>query len=220
MLVLNAIRVIGWSAAVAQCATLAAEAMAQSGSIETTRSRVYVYVGKTGAGHAHGVEGTLAGGELRLNGSQTAANLTFVLGKLTADTSTARRWFKLPGEIDADTRAKVNASMLGDTVLNVAKYPTAQFVVKRVQSLGQTAPGSARYQLDGDLTLHGAQRPLTIVATADTRDGMTRLRGRFKIKQTDFGIKPFARFLGAVGATDELQILGEIWIRPLSAGRA
>jgi polyisoprenoid-binding protein YceI len=214
MAALNPLRMIGWSAVMAICATLAAEATAQSGSIDTTRSRVYVYVGKTGAGHAHGVEGTLAGGEIHLSGSSPAGNLTFDLGKFAADTSAARQLFKLPGEVDAQTRTQVSASMLGESVLNVKKYPTAQFVVKRVQLLGQTGPGTARYQLDGDLMLHGTQRPLTIVATAETVEGLTRLRGRFKIKQTDFGIKPFTKFLGAVGVTDELQILGEIWVRP------
>lgn len=214
MLVLNPVRVIGWSAVFAVCSALAAEAMAQTGSIDTTRSRVYVYVGKTGAGHAHGIEGTLTGGELQLNGASPAGKLTFDLGKFTADTPAARQLFKLSGEIDADTRAQVNASMLGEAVLNVKKYPTAEFVVKRVQPVGQAEPGIASFQLDGDLMLHGAQRPLTIVATAETRDGMIRLRGRIKIKQTDFGIKPFTKFLGVVGVTDELQILGEIWIRP------
>jgi hypothetical protein len=214
MFVLNPVRVIGWLAVIAIGSALAAEAMAQSGSIDTTRSRVYVYVGKTGAGHAHGVEGTLAGGELHLGGTSPAGNLTFDLGKFAADTPAARQLFKLPGEIDANTRGQVSASMLGESVLNVKKYPTARFVVKRVQALGPTGPGTARYQLEGELTLHGAQQPLTIVATADALEGMTRLRGRFKIKQTDFGIKPFTKFLGAVGVADELQILGEIWVRP------
>jgi len=36
----------------------------------------------------------------------------------------------------------------------------------------------------------------------------------FKIRQTDYGIKPFSRVLGAVGVKDELLISGDLWIMP------
>lgn len=194
-------------------AGLTADCFAQPGNVDTARSRVYVYVGKTGAGHIHGVEGTLAAGHLSLDPAGPGGKLVFDMHKFAADTPAARKLFKLDGEIDAHAQGQVNANMLGEAVLYVDKFPTAEFVVRRVQSIGQP-DGARRYQLDGDFLLHGVQRPVTIIATAETIEGMTRLRGRLVIKQTDYGIKPFSKFLGAVGVTDELQILGEIWLRP------
>ena len=42
-------------------------ASAQSGLVNLEHSKVYIFVGKKGAGHEHGVEGKLAAGELHLD---------------------------------------------------------------------------------------------------------------------------------------------------------
>ena len=134
---------------------------------------------------------------------------------MTADTAEARKYFKLPGETDAGTQAAVNANMHGAAVLNVGQFPTAEFVISTAQALQREAGQVGQpYQLDGELTLHGVKRATRIVATAETANGLILLRGRFALKQTDFGITPYSKLLGAVGIADELQIYGDLYLRP------
>jgi polyisoprenoid-binding protein YceI len=188
--------------------------VAQGGTVDVARSRIYVFVGKTGAGHEHAVEGVLSKGELDLK-QQNAGSLTFDLKSLSADTAAARKVLRLAGETDASTRGQVTANMLSATVLDTAKFPTAEFQVQKVQVLpaDPKQPGD-RYQLDGELTLHGVKRPVRLNVGTDPVDGLTRMRGTLELKQTHFGIRPYTKLFGAVGVTDELRVYGEIWIRP------
>ena len=190
-------------------------ASAQSGLVNIEHSKVYVFVGKKGAGHEHAVEGKLAAGELHLDRAQDSGSLTFDIRSFAADTDAARRFFNLPGQTDADTQAQVNANMHGKAVLDSGKFPTAELVIRSVQTLPPQANiAGQQYQLDGEFTLHGIKRPLRIVATGEPVNGWLRLRGRFAMKQTDFEITPFSKFLGAVGVTDELRVYGDLWIQP------
>ena len=188
----------------------------QAGGIDVTRSNIYVFVDKTGAGHQHAVEGKLAKGELDLNRPQNAGSLTFDLRSLSADTTAARKALRLPGETDADTRSQVTANMLGATVLDTAKFPTAELKVQKLQALpvDPKEPGQQPYQLDGELTLHGIKRPVQFKVTVASVDGQTRMRGSADLKQTQFGIKPFSKLLGAIGVADDVRVYGEIWIKP------
>jgi polyisoprenoid-binding protein YceI len=187
---------------------------AQAGTVDVARSRIYVFVGKAGGGHEHAVEGTLSKGELDLS-QQNAGSLTFDLKKLSADTAAARKVLRLAGETDANTRGQVTATMLGTMVLDTARFPTAEFQVQKVQALpaDPKQPGD-RYQLDGELTLHGVKRPVRLSVATEPVDGLTRMRGTMDLKQTQFGIKPYTKLFGAVGVSDALHVYGEIWIRP------
>ena len=71
-------------------------------------------------------------------------------------------------------------------------------------------------QLDGDFTLHGKTNKITVVANPINVNGYTRLVGNFSILQSDYGIKPFRKALGAVGVADRLTIYGDLWIAQLS----
>jgi polyisoprenoid-binding protein YceI len=187
----------------------------QPGMVNLTHSKVYVFVGKKGAGHEHGVEGRLSTGELHLDPARPGGKLTFDMRSFAADTDAARKFFNLPGQTDADTQAQVTDNMLGAAVLDVAKFPSAEFEIRAVRVLPQQ-PGAAgpTYQLDGEFTLHGVKKPLSVAAVGETVNGWTRLRGRFAMKQTDFDIKPFSKFLGAVGVTDELHVYADLYVLP------
>jgi polyisoprenoid-binding protein YceI len=185
---------------------------APGGTVDAARSRIYVFVGKTGVGHEHAVEGLLSKGELDLS-RQNAGSLTFDLKSLSADTQGARKVWRLAGETDAGTRSQVTANMLSGTVLDTAKFPTAEFQVQKVQALpaDPKQPGD-RYQLDGELTLHGIKRPVRLNVATESVDGLTRMRGTLELKQTQFKITPYSKLF--VGVSDELRVYGEIWIRP------
>lgn len=227
-------RILGWSLVLAVALVVAASAQQpaakatgqkqeqtetkklQPGDVELESSRVYCFVGKTGFGHEHAIEGKLSSGSMRLDASDKAGKLEFDLRSFQADTQQARNYIGLAGATDAGTIRKVQANMLGPEVLDTARFPTATFDIKSArkhQSKQPPAKGQ-EYLVEGEFTLHGVKRPLKFVAVGESQDGWIHLRGSFGIRQTDFGIRPFTAALGAVGITNELSIYGDLWIVP------
>lgn len=188
-------------------------AVYEEGDICLPSSRVYVFVGKTGLGHDHGVVGKVKSGRINLNTGRDAGGLDFDMSSFLADTPEARKFVRLEGQSDASTQRQVNANMLGADVLNVAQFPTARFVIREVARQPQLSQqGLAQYRLKGDFWLHGVTRPIEVVADADDQNGWTRLRGSFTMMQSQFGITPFTKAFGAVGVADQLTVWGDIWI--------
>ena len=184
-----------------------------SGQVYLKNSRVYVYVGKTGLGHEHGVVGRLRQGTIQLGVDQNAGQIVFDMTSFKADTAKARQYVGLSGSTDDATKRKVNANMRGPSVLNIQKYPTALFTIESSQPLSsKSKQGFPQYRLDGKLTLHGVAQPVSITADAEPKGGWIHLRGGFSLLQTSYGITPFSKAFGAVGITDQLKIWGDIWI--------
>ena len=182
-----------------------------TGSIDTSSSSVYTYVGKTGFGHEHAVEGKLKSGSLNLGVRSNAGKIVFDMTTWRADTAQARRYIGLSGSTSASTQKDVNANMLGSAVLDVQKYPTATFEINSALPLQQkSSSGKPLYQLSGKFTLHGVTRKMNIVAEVTEKKDSYHLRGNFSILQSHYGITPFSKAFGAVGITDQLKIYGEI----------
>jgi hypothetical protein len=187
------------------------------GSVNTEHSRVFIFVDKTGVvGHQHSVEGKLSSGSLFLKDGKEGS-LVFNMTSFDADTPKGRKYLGLEGTTDEPTRQKVNANMLGAEILNVKKYPSAKFEhVKVVAKNSKSKRQLPEYSLVGDFTLHEKTRRIEIVCDLEEKDGWHHIRGGFKILQSDYGIKPFSKMLGAVGVTDELTIYGDVWVVPES----
>ncbi|MFM8582966.1 MAG: YceI family protein [Planctomycetaceae bacterium] len=182
------------------------------GEVDLQLSRVYVFVGKTGLGHDHGIEGLLRAGELQVGAERNAGRLEFDLRSFTADTAAARTYVGLAGQTDRKTADKVTANMLGPAVLDVARFPTALFEATAITPLPRQGNQPQQYQLTGDFTLHGVKRQIQFPAQAETAQGLLHLRGSFAIRQTDFQITPYSQAFGAVGVADQLTIYGDLWL--------
>lgn len=181
--------------------------------ISIQKSRVYIFVDKTGLGHPHGIEGQLQSGSLNLGAAEEAGELVFDMNSFDADTDAARRYVGLTGSTDASTRRQVNDNMKNTSILNVRQYPTATFAIKSATLLAKkNRHGTPLYELTGEFTLRGKTRPIKLEAEAEQKDNMTHVRGRFVILQTQYGITPFRKALGAVGVADQLTIHGDLWI--------
>lgn len=185
-----------------------------AGNVDLRRSRVFTYVGKRGLGHEHAVAGVLRSGHLEWEVPRPTGKLEFDLRTFTADTPEARKALGLTGETDEGTRRQVEENMLGPAVLNVAKYPVATFELTAVRpgATPRSASDGESWEFAGDFTLHGVTRRIQVPVQIRELDGRRHLRGRFSIKQTDYGIKPFSKAFGAVGVTDELIIWGDLWL--------
>ncbi|MBL8816732.1 MAG: YceI family protein [Planctomyces sp.] len=179
-------------------------------NVET--SRVYIFVGKTGLGHDHGIEGKLKSGHLDLaEGDQGAGEFVFDMSSFDADTAKARRYVGLGGTTDASTRQQVNTNMKADSILYVRKYPTATFKIDSCRQLSKESPkGNPLYELSGEFSLRGVSRTLKFEAEMAEQDGTKRLKGNFNLLQTNFGITPFKKAFGAVGVANQLRVYGDI----------
>ncbi|MFM9064941.1 MAG: YceI family protein, partial [Pirellula sp.] len=103
----------------------------------------------------------------------------------------------------------------GNANLDAQTLPAASHEKASVRTAGkQSARGHDEYEREGDFTLHGVSRHVVIPCDVEIKDGWHHLRGRFTIRQTDFGIKPYTKAFGAVGIKDELVIMGDLWVVP------
>ena len=166
-------------------------------------SHVTIEVGKTGmlsfAGHAHeilapGVSGTVIVDEA--DPSRSSVSLEFRAASLRVSGA---------GEPPADV-PKVQETMLGPSVLDVARFPSVSFRSSRVVVVTRSADG-ADIRIEGEVALHGVKRTLTIPVHVTLGAGGTMTaRGSFQIRQSDYGIKPVTAAGGAVRVKDELEV--------------
>jgi polyisoprenoid-binding protein YceI len=95
---------------------------------------------------------------------------------------------------------------IDDNIHGVLGRSTATYVSTRVAQ--ESADAVA---VDGTLTLNGMTRPVRLVAkSADGR----RFDGRATVTQTEFGIKPYTAFLGALKLRDAVEIEVSVTFTP------
>ncbi len=184
-----------------------------SGQISVAKSRLYIFVDKTGFGHQHAVEGLFNSGHLHLDTTKDAGAFVFNMNSFNADTDAARRYLGSEVSTDSGTRKQVNANMKNASDLNVRQFPTATFSIDSATPMGRTKNnGIPVYELSGEFTLRGMKRPIRFSAEVDQKNGMTHIRGHFNILETQYRMTPFSKAFGAVGVTDQPTIHGELWV--------
>jgi polyisoprenoid-binding protein YceI len=171
-------------------------------TIDPSNSHVLIQVGKEGmfgfAGHAHEVLAPGVSGRVSVEPNdlqRSTVSLEFNAAALKVSEK---------GEPAADV-PQVQQVMLSEQVLDVKRFPTVAFRSRRVSAAPPTVKGAA-VVIEGDITLHGVTRPLTIHASATVQADRLTARGTFVIKQTDFGIRPVTAGGGTVKVKDEVQV--------------
>jgi polyisoprenoid-binding protein YceI len=153
--------------------------------IDPEQSTLTIHVGKTGllsaAGHEHTVRAPIAEGTVDDGAS---AHVSFRVE--------AARLVVLP----EDRQSEIQHSMQ-ERVLDSSHFPEISFVSNEVQSIGD-----GKWDVSGDLTLHGETRPVEVRVQyrGDT------FVGSATIKQTDFGIQPISAAGGTVKVKNELKV--------------
>jgi polyisoprenoid-binding protein YceI len=172
-------------------------------AIDAADSQVVILVGKAGmlsfAGHTHEVVAPSVRGRVSfdpMDWPRASVSLEF-------DAAALRVTGK--GESASDVPA-VQKAMLGDQVLDATRFPKIGFQSRRV-SVALKGANAADVVLDGDMTLHGTTRPMTIRASA-TLDAAGRVtaKGSFTLKQTEFGMVPVTAAGGTIRVKDDLDI--------------
>ena len=126
------------------------------------------------------------------------AELRFRLDQLSVDEPGLRREAGLATQPSADAVDGTRRNMFSK-VLQADAYP---WVLVRAE----LEPGAARDRLKAAVTLHGVTRDYRMPVHLRDDGGTMRANGAFVVKQTDFGITPFAVLGGALSVKDELEL--------------
>ena len=166
---------------------------AQAADIDRAHSSITVKVEKSGLfsafAHNHTIQAPLATGHL-----DTQKRIV----SLTLNTKD----MKVVDEgVKESERAEIEQTMKSEKVLDVQKFPEIRFA-----STSITPQDGGRYQVKGDLTLHGATHAIEFPIA----ESNGRYTGSVKLKQTEFGIAPVSIAGGAVKVKDVIEIVFEI----------
>lgn len=90
--------------------------------------------------------------------------------------------------------------------LNAKKYKTIKFNLIKVKET--TAKGNNKYdvKLEGDLTISGTTKRITLPLQMEINAGTVKLTGSKKIKMTDYNIEPPTALFGTITTGDEVTI--------------
>jgi polyisoprenoid-binding protein YceI len=118
-------------------------------------------------------------------------------------------------EVTDDIKSKDRQEMestMNDSVLETAKYPEISFATTSVSA---SQLGENRYQmsLNGNLSLHGVTRAVTIPTQVTVLGDMLRAGGDFTLLQTSFGIALVSVAGGTLKLKDELKFSFDIVAR-------
>jgi polyisoprenoid-binding protein YceI len=175
---------------------------AEAYRIDATKSRVTIAVGKAGAfsfmaGHTHEVSGPIEDGAIAFDPDDPSRSQIHL--------SIAAAALKVSGANEPpDDRPKVQATMEGANVLDVARYPHIAFRSSRV-TVKQRENGALEVVVAGDLTIRGVTQPITAPVHVTLAGSRLTADGRFAVKQTVFGMKPVS-VGGVVAVKDTLDI--------------
>jgi polyisoprenoid-binding protein YceI len=171
-------------------------------TIDSGASKVEINVYKEGAfkvfGHDHLIEAKGISGEAhfdpqRIEGS--SVRLTIPTKAITVVD---------PGESEKD-RQEVQATMRGEKVLDVTKYPEITLVSSGITEVKKAANGW-ELTLAGRLRLHGVEKPVRLPLRVRSDSGELRGQGELSLLQTDYGITPVKVGGGTVKVKDKLKI--------------
>lgn len=163
---------------------------AESRPVDADRSKLTVYVYKSGLFSAfaddHVIDAPIARGTLSADGTLSVAIEVQAASLVVRDP-----------KLSAGKRAEVQARMVGPEVLDTERFPSIAFASDRVE-----ASGTDRFTVSGRLTIHGQTRPVSFAAVRASG----RYTGSVSVKQRDFGMTPISIAGGAVKVKDEIKI--------------
>src|SRR5271165_1495626 len=164
--------------------------MAQERAIDVRRSTISVHVGKSGllsaAAHDHTINAPISSGNVR---ESATPHIEFTI-------ESAKMTVKPDPKIDANDQATIQTHMQ-EMTLETKKYLEIAFHSTRVERIAD-----GQWKVDGDLSLHGVTKPVSLTVR-QTGDSWTT---RTVLKQTDFGIKPISIGGGMIKVKNEVQI--------------
>lgn len=179
----------------------AAEATYQ---IDSKQSRLMIHAGTAGAfgfaGHSHEIAARIIKGTVR--GSAENPESSSVEITVKSDSLEETEQFSAKDLTTINTKMK-------DEVLEVSKYPDIVFKSSKV-ALTKRNANSYEIRVDGDLSLHGISKPISIPMTVRLNGSSLKATGQFTILRDDFNINTASAGGGTVKVSKELKVSIEI----------
>jgi len=182
-------------------------------SVDAKQSKIEIHVYREGFlkafGHDHQISAKQFSGKVQLaepDVSDSAVTFTAEAKSLTVVD---------PDESEKD-RKEVQETMLGEEVLDAARFPQIRFVSWKVRSVAEK-DDATELQVEGKLSLHGAERVVTLPVHLHVKEGQLTADGEVQLLQTEYGITPIKAGGGTVRVKDRLKISFHIVARKESA---
>jgi polyisoprenoid-binding protein YceI len=178
-------------------------------SLDSQQSKMEIHVSKEGTfkafGHDHLIGAKQISGQVQFDPEkieQCSVHLRIPTKSMTVVD---------PGESEKDRR-DVQATMEGEKVLDVAKFPEITFTSSGVSAAKKSSEGW-ELTLSGNLKLHGVAKPVSFPLHVRVNNNELRGQGELSVLQTDYGITPVKVGGGAVKVKDKLKITFNIVAR-------
>ena len=111
---------------------------------------------------------------------------------------------------DAATNSKLLGHLKSEDFFDVAKFPTAEFKITKVEALKSAKAGAPTHAITGDLTIKGVTKPVSFPATVTVGKDSTEAVASIKVDRTLFGLKygsgKFFQGLGDKVISDEFAL--------------
>jgi polyisoprenoid-binding protein YceI len=170
--------------------------------IDAGASAVQVHVGKSGvfsfAGHTHEVVAERFEGRVEADPddlSRSSVAVTFEASGLKVSAA----------DEPAGDAPKVQDAMAGPKVLDAARFPTISFRSRQVSGR-RTGEVAYELQVEGELSLHGVTRAVTVPVRVQVEGATLTATGRALVAQRAFGIEPVSAGGGTVKVKNEVGV--------------
>lgn len=171
-------------------------------SIVPSESSFWVFVGKTGflsaLAHDHEIGVKSFSGRVVVPAAGAGGGSL----ELEVDAPSLAVLDKKPSEED---KKKIFNSMHNE-VLESAKYQKITFKSVSVSDVKQTGNDAYSFVVNGDLTLHGVTKRIAVPVAATVTPQQLRATGKYTLKQSDYGIKPYSAAGGTIKVKDEVVV--------------
>lgn len=165
-----------------------------------------IRTGRTGmgrrAGHDLVLEVTRWEGEITVDAAEPSRSAVAV--DADVDSLEVREGTGGVKPLSGNDRAEIKKTLKG--ILDSQRFPRITF-----RSTGVAGPAES-LAVEGDLSIRGATRPVTMRASVEGN----RVRGSSTVTQTQWGIKPYSAFLGALRLADDVAVEFEATLEPSS----
>ena len=190
----------------ALAALLPGAARAETLTLDPSTGSLRVLLYKDGPlsalGHDHVLEAPAFSGQIELSSGSAQLMLSIDASKLMIDSGPARGAEGL-GELKDSDLAKIDAGMRGPKGLDAARFPKITFRSDTIEPV----PGDDHlWEVTGRFELHGATQTIDFPVQVSDGPGGRWFTGYVRLRQTDFGLKPFSVFAGAVRLKDEFLV--------------
>lgn len=154
--------------------------------------------GRTGlgtkAGHDLVLEATQWAGTVLVDAADPARSAVAV--EVVVDSLEVREGTGGVKPLTRSDRAQIRRN-IREKILRTAQHPTITFRSTRISGTPD------KLIVDGDLTILGTARPITVQASVDAHGSV---RGSTTVVQTQWGITPYTAFFGALKLADEVAV--------------